>query len=83
MTREEVQEQWEGEELLFCDGFDSCIIGVTGGIEPVVAYDADKMIESLMEDGLDIDEALEHHSYNISGAYVGPKTPIYVWGVGD
>ena len=28
------------------------------------------------------EDAMEHFEYNIAGAYVGPKTPIFVFGYG-
>lgn len=66
------------DEMLFADGFDDCIIGVTSGIEQVVVYDKDLMIDELASQGMDVDEAIEYLEYNTWGAYVGEKTPIYI-----
>jgi len=45
-----------------------------------LVYDGDRMIEQLMEgDDLSEDDAREHISFNVEGAYVGPATPIIVW----
>jgi hypothetical protein len=67
------------EELLCADGFDEAIAGVAyqfGG-DAVVLYDRDKCIDILIEEGLSYEDAIEHFEYNVSGAYVGPKTPIF------
>jgi hypothetical protein len=68
------------EELLYADGFDDCILGTTDGAPTVVVYDAMKMIEQLVNrDGMTSEEALEYFEYNIAGAYVGERTPVFVW----
>jgi hypothetical protein len=41
-------------------------------------YDVDKMIETLISQGMDRDEAIEYYEFNIVGAYVGELTPIFV-----
>lgn len=68
------------EEALLLDGFDDAIIGMAErcGQEPVVAYDVDKIIDLLMKDGMDYDEAVEYFEFNIAGAYVGPETPMLI-----
>jgi len=57
----------EDPDLLFCDGFDEALIGVVTrfGIEPVAAYDREKIIE-------------EFFSYNIIGGWVGERTPAFI-----
>lgn len=82
MTREELSAQ-HGEDLLFLDppeDFDRCIVGVVYrcGFEPVVCYDQDEVVNSLMLGGMDRDEALEFFDFNTAGAYVGPKTPMFL-----
>jgi acetyl-CoA carboxylase carboxyltransferase component len=65
------------EDVLIADGFDDAVIG----IEPMtmrVVYDIDKVIEILMDQGMDHDEAIEYYEFNIVGAYVGEQTPIFV-----
>lgn len=62
---------------LKADGFDGAIIGVDANVERIV-YDKYKMIEILMAQGWDHDDALEHLEYNVWCAYVGENTPIYV-----
>lgn len=94
MTREEVVEYNE-EALLLGEEFDPAIIGVAERINlgPVVAYDADKVIDILaktmqvdegdLEKGQTIEEkqlelAIEYFDYNIKGAWVGENTPVFI-----
>ena len=65
------------EDLLIADGYDDAIIGVS--TKEIVIYSIPKILEILKKDGMDEDEALEFFYYNIEGAYVGEKTPIYMW----
>jgi hypothetical protein len=76
MTRKDIVDSFEDEELLFVDGFDAAIIGVDTVTYRVV-YNMEIMIEVLIAEGMSYEDALEHFSYNIEGAYVGEKTPIY------
>lgn len=82
MKREDIAEQY-GDELLFLDppeSFDRCILGVAHrcGMEPVVVYDQEEVINSLMLGGMDREGAEEWFSFNTAGAYVGPRTPIFL-----
>lgn len=68
--------------MLKIDGFDECIIGIAqiwGKDMPVVVYDIGEIIEVLIEEhDMSRDEAVEYFEYNISGAYLGEYTPLYV-----
>jgi hypothetical protein len=64
-------------EFLFADGLDDCIIGFT--VEnnvPVVLYSTSKVIKKLRKDMTE-DEAIEFFEFNINGAYVGERTPVF------
>jgi hypothetical protein len=76
MTKKEIIDLFEDEELMFVDGFDDAIIGIDT-VSYRVVYNKEIMIEVLIADGMSYEDALEHFSYNIEGAYVGEKTPIY------
>lgn len=76
MTKQDIIDTYEDEELMFVDGFDAAIIGVDTVTYRVV-YNKEIMIEVLIAEGMSYEDALEHFSYNIEGAYVGDKTPIY------
>jgi hypothetical protein len=68
---------FDDEDLLFADGFDASIIGLDTNSMRVV-YSKQKMIDGLVNGGMDLDEAMEFLEYNTWCAYVGEKTPIYV-----
>jgi hypothetical protein len=67
-------------EAMKIDGYDDCIIGVVEGFgrENVLCYDKAKMIERLMEDGMDIEDAHDYFDFNILGAYYGELTPCFL-----
>lgn len=77
---EDVIDSYPDEEFLQADGFDNAIIGVVTDFnsEPRLAYSKTLCISNLMNQGMSHDEALEYFDYNVSGAYVGEKTPIWV-----
>jgi hypothetical protein len=65
--------------FLKADGFDDCLLGVTVDAGLLV-YDVNAMAERLeKDDGMSADEAMEYLLYNTLFAYVGDKTPLYVW----
>ena len=73
----------DDEEILRIDGFDEACIGWTnswsGNERPMrLVYDENKMIEILMEQGMDAEEALEYYDFNIAGAYLGSNTPVII-----
>ena len=69
----------EENECLLADGFDSALIGITSGINPVAVYDINQMLTILVKrEKMNMEDALEHLDFNVLGAYVGEKTPIYM-----
>jgi hypothetical protein len=78
--REELSEIW-GQAFLFMSepDYDEAIIGVMerAGGESVIAYDT-QIILSVLERSMSIEEAQEFFEYNILGAYMGDKTPVYI-----
>ena len=78
--REALAEDWDAELLFLSEEeFDEAIIGVSERIggEPVVAYDTTKVVEILSR-SMTVDEAYEYFGYNILGAYLGKKTPVFI-----
>ena len=78
-------------DLLYADGFDDCIIGMTFRDEtPVVLYSADRVIFKLMKDMTE-DDAIEFFEFNIAGSYMGERTPLFwyndspsgIWGASN
>jgi len=72
---EEIFERYPDEDFLLADGFEEAIIGVDDNSMRVV-YSVKKCIEILKRD-MSEDAAMEHFSFNVSGAYMGEKTPIW------
>lgn len=66
--------------MMKADGFDDCIIGLAErcGLENVLAYDAKKIFAKLVKQGMTEEEAVEYFYFNISGAYVGEGTPVFI-----
>jgi hypothetical protein len=66
------------------DGYDEAIIGPASIWRDstqvsVLVYDAEKIREILMQDGMDAEEAREFIEFNIEGGYLGIETPVLVW----
>lgn len=69
----------EYPDVMTMDGYDDAIIGVVEriGLE-VVCYDLDKVIEILMKQGMDEEDAWEWYQFNMVGSWVGEKTPVFL-----
>ena len=68
---------YEDEQFLLADGFNDAVIGVDESSMRLI-YSTSKCIEILMlQSEMLLDEALEHFDFNVRGAYVGDKTPIW------
>ena len=82
--REEISEDYGDREFLFLSEpeYDEAILGVARrfGQEEAVAYDADKVygIIGKLLDTDDITVIYDYFQYNIIGAYVGERTPVFV-----
>ena len=82
--REEISEDYGDPELLFLseEDYDEAIIGVAHriGQDDVIAYDYNKLCEIVQKNmnNADIMEVMEYVEFNIMGAYVGERTPIFV-----
>lgn len=84
MKADEIKNMAEEQDmtLMFMDGYDDCVIGLatTFGNDGSVAYSVDKIINKLIEqDNMSSDEAYEFFDFNMAGAYVGEKTPVFVY----
>jgi hypothetical protein len=78
---ERINELYPDEVYLIADGFDDAIIGMSykseGGF--VLTYSVSKCLNILMNrDGMSYEDAREYFDFNVSGAFVGEKTPIWV-----
>jgi len=72
----DILECYDEETFLKADGFDGAIIGVDENSMRLIYY-ITLCLEILMNEGMDEDEADEHFSFNVQGAYMGEKTPIW------
>ena len=76
MTLEEIVEAWPEETFLKADGFDDAIIGVDSQTMRLI-YSRSQMVDILVNEGMEEDEAIEYLEFNTYGAYMGEQTPIY------
>lgn len=67
---------YDDEEFLTADGFDDAVIGLDENSMRII-YSVKKCIDILIEDGSTYEDAIEFFNFNVSGAYVGEKTPIW------
>lgn len=72
---EQIIDQYSDESFLKADGFDEAIIGLEESSMRLI-YSVSKCIAILLND-MSIEDALEYFDYNVRGAYVGDKTPIW------
>lgn len=73
---QEIIENYYDDEFLIADGFNDAVIGLDEKSMRLI-YSVKKCIEILMAEDMSEEDALEHFNYNVSGAYVGEKTPIW------
>lgn len=78
IDKEHLMQVLEEEECLTADGFDDALVGCTYGANVVAVYDIQRMIEVLVNEGMEHDDAVEFLDYNVVGTYLGDKTPLYV-----
>ena len=68
--------------MLVADGFEDAFIGVTisqPSRNELAVYSFEKCIDVLMKrDGMSDEEAIEFFLFNVSGAYMGEDTPIFI-----
>ena len=71
----------DDREILYCDGLEDAFVGLSMrfGDGPLATYDIEKIIRILMErDGMDEPSAREFYGFNILGAWVGDRTPVFI-----
>jgi hypothetical protein len=80
MTKEQLEKMsaFDGE-ILLADGFDECVVGMTlSDDEWVALYDATLVVNQLARD-MPYECAMEFFEFNIEGAYMGKKTPVFIF----
>ena len=69
------------DDVLYCTDLDDAFVGFSMryGDGPLATYDIEKIIKILMErDGMDEPSAREFYGFNILGAWVGDRTPLFI-----
>lgn len=66
-------------EALLADGFEEALVGYAQQSHrgPFALYDYDQCVRILESKGLTQEQALEHMSFNVTGAWVGEQTPLF------
>lgn len=84
MGLEEIIEMTD-EKLVIANGFDEAVIGYTEETDNKnirIVYSVGKCLKILQErDGMGKVDSFEYFTFNVSGAYVGEKTPVWCWDV--
>jgi hypothetical protein len=71
-----ITESYPDEEFLFFDGLDDAIMGVVDG---VVCYGINESIAALQKTHeWDEETSSEWFWFNVHGAYLGKKTPVFI-----
>jgi|TARA_B100001094_G_C17808788_1_gene612789 hypothetical protein len=68
--------------MLKANGFDNALIGIGRRCsqEDVLVYDFNKAVKILVNrDNMTEEEAVEYLEFNTVGAWVGNKTPVFVY----
>jgi hypothetical protein len=73
---EQILDRYE-DDFLVADGFDAAIIGVDENQMRLI-YSVSKCLR-ILESDMSEEEALEYFTFNVSGAYMGEKTPVWCW----
>ena len=77
---EEIAEFDDG--IVVFEGYEDCVIGVADvpGKGKVTAYSFCKVVIKTMElDEVLYDDAIDHVSFNMTQAYMGDKTPVFIY----
>ena len=80
---ESIVQQWIAginEDAIIYPNLNEALIGICEqfGRPPVAAYDLNKCITLLMEDGMDEDEAMDYFYFNTLGTWAGDSTPVFI-----
>lgn len=67
--------------FLKADGFDAAVIGISEDFNSPVRliYSVKKCLDIIVKEGMSSDDAIEHFTFNVSGGFVGEKTPVWCW----
>jgi hypothetical protein len=71
-----IMDNYPEEKFLKVDGFDEAIIGLEENSFKLI-YSVKKCLSILEKQDMEYEDALEYFYFNVSGAYMGDKTPIF------
>ena len=74
---ERIMDDYPDDEFMKVNGFDDAIVGYDGANSRLV-YDTKKVIDALVQQGMDEEEAIEYFDFNIAGSHFGEGTPIFI-----
>jgi hypothetical protein len=75
-TLEFILETFPNGTFTTADGFDAAVIGIEEYSLRLI-YSSTKCIEILIDNGMELNDAIEHFEYNVKCAWIGEKTPIW------
>lgn len=80
-ARRFIEAMEEGKGCVFADGYDDALVGHVETPDGVIAvYDALSVIAILGErNSMEPEDAWDFFAYNIAGAYLGPRSPLFLW----
>jgi hypothetical protein len=73
---QKILDAYPDDDILKADGFDDAIIGIETKTMRLI-YSVSKCIDVLTKQGMSEMDAVEYFEFNVSGSYVGEKTPIW------
>lgn len=77
-----ITEYYPDEEFLQADGFDRALSGVMydkiNGVHRLVYSRAISLDILMKRDDMSFEEAVEFFDFNVEGAYMGEKTPVWL-----
>lgn len=74
---EQILEHYDDEEILIADGFDDAVIGIDEKQMRLI-YSVTRCLAILTtRDHMSLEDSIEYFNFNVSGSYVGEKTPIW------
>ena len=74
---DEILSRYEDEDILKADGLDEAVIGIDERSMRLI-YSVTKCIAIFMKE-MSEDDAKEYFEFNVAGAWMGDKTPIWCY----
>ena len=79
LTLEQIYNMYPNEEFMCYGGFEDAVVGVYDSTPKRLILSSSKCLLILMDRyGLDYELALEDFHFNVTSAYIGEQTPLFV-----